>query len=92
MLGDISIDNFEISEALALDVACSLNRIVDRHIHRDSSRYFYKDRMVVLSICRILELDHNGNFKTFDFEAQCHSVFQNVKTILDESVLQQVVN
>jgi len=32
-----------------------------------------------------LELDHNGNFKTFDFEAQCHSVFQNVKTILEES-------
>ena len=26
-----------------------------------------------------------GNFKTFDFEAQCHSVFQNVKTILEES-------
>tara|TARA_B100001093_G_C26179313_1_gene739123 strand:- start:95 stop:532 length:438 start_codon:yes stop_codon:yes gene_type:complete len=32
-----------------------------------------------------LELDHNGNFKSFDFEAQCHSVFQNVKTILKES-------
>ena len=32
-----------------------------------------------------LELDHNGNFKSFDFEAQCHSVFQNVKTILEES-------
>ena len=34
-----------------------------------------------------LELDHNGNFKSFDFEAQCHSVFQNVKTILEEVVL-----
>lgn len=32
-----------------------------------------------------LKLDHNGNFITFDFEAQCHSVFQNVKTILEES-------
>ena len=32
-----------------------------------------------------LELDHNGNFKSFDFEAQCHSVFQNVKIILEES-------
>ena len=32
-----------------------------------------------------LELDHNGNFKSFDFEAQCQSVFQNVKTILEES-------
>ena len=29
-----------------------------------------------------LELDHNGNFKTFDFEAQVHSVFGNVKSIL----------
>ncbi|MEX0812154.1 MAG: Rid family hydrolase [Chitinophagales bacterium] len=32
-----------------------------------------------------LELDHNGNFKEFDFEAQCHSVFQNVKAILESS-------
>jgi 2-aminomuconate deaminase len=32
-----------------------------------------------------LELDHNGNFKAFDFEAQCHSVFQNIKIILEES-------
>tara|TARA_Y100001954_G_C15786153_1_gene592608 strand:+ start:1670 stop:2098 length:429 start_codon:yes stop_codon:yes gene_type:complete len=32
-----------------------------------------------------LELDHNGNFKSFNFEAQCHSVFQNVKIILEES-------
>ena len=32
-----------------------------------------------------LDLDHNGNFKSFDFEAQCHSVFQNVKIILEES-------
>ncbi len=31
-----------------------------------------------------LKLDHNGNFKTFDFEAQVHSVFANVKAILDE--------
>lgn len=32
-----------------------------------------------------LELDHNGNFKSFDFEAQVHSVFQNVKAILEAS-------
>ena len=32
-----------------------------------------------------LKLDHNGNFLAFDFEAQCHSVFQNVKSILEES-------
>ena len=32
-----------------------------------------------------LELDYNGNFISFDFEAQCHSVFQNVKSILEES-------
>lgn len=32
-----------------------------------------------------LELDHNGNFKTFDFEAQVHSVFANVKAVLEAS-------
>ena len=32
-----------------------------------------------------LQLDHNGNFLSFDFEAQCHSVFKNVKSILEES-------
>lgn len=32
-----------------------------------------------------LELDHNGNFKNFDFEAQVHSVFKNVKAILEEN-------
>ena len=32
-----------------------------------------------------LKLDHNGNFLAFDFEAQCHSVFQNVKSIIEES-------
>lgn len=31
-----------------------------------------------------LELDHNGNFLSFDFEAQVHSVFANVKAILEE--------
>lgn len=31
-----------------------------------------------------LELDHNGNFKAFDFEAQVHYVFANVKAILEE--------
>ena len=32
-----------------------------------------------------LELDHNGNFIQFDFEAQCHSVFQNVRAVLEAS-------
>jgi 2-aminomuconate deaminase len=32
-----------------------------------------------------LELDHNGNFKAFDFEAQVHSVFNNVKQVLEAS-------
>ena len=32
-----------------------------------------------------LELDKNGNMLAFDFEAQCHSVFQNVKTVLEAS-------
>jgi 2-aminomuconate deaminase len=31
-----------------------------------------------------LSLDHNGNFMEFDFEAQVHSVFNNVKHILEE--------
>lgn len=32
-----------------------------------------------------LELDKNGNFIQFDFEAQCRSVFDNVRVILEES-------
>lgn len=32
-----------------------------------------------------LELDHNGNFKAFDFAAQVHAVFANVKAILEEA-------
>jgi len=32
-----------------------------------------------------LKLDHNGNFEEFDFEAQVHSVFQNVKAVLEDS-------
>ena len=32
-----------------------------------------------------LVLDKNGNFKEFDFEAQCRSVFDNVKKILEAS-------
>ena len=31
-----------------------------------------------------LKLDHNGNFVEFDFEAQVHSVFKNVRSILEE--------
>lgn len=30
-----------------------------------------------------LTLDHNGNFEEFNFEAQVHSVFANVKAILE---------
>lgn len=32
-----------------------------------------------------LSLDKNGNFKAFDFEAQCHSVFNNVRLVLEAS-------
>ena len=32
-----------------------------------------------------LKLDKNGNFEEFDFEEQCHSVFKNVRAILEES-------
>ena len=32
-----------------------------------------------------LELDHNGNFIAFDFEAQCRSVFDNVNAVLEAS-------
>lgn len=32
-----------------------------------------------------VEIDKNGNFATFDFEAQCRSVFNNVKTVLEAS-------
>lgn len=32
-----------------------------------------------------LEVNKNGHFVTFDFEAQCRSVFDNVRVILEES-------
>jgi len=32
-----------------------------------------------------LQYDKNGNYETFDFEAQCKSVFENVKAILEEA-------
>lgn len=32
-----------------------------------------------------LELDKYGNYKAFDFEAQVHAVFKNVKTALEEA-------
>jgi len=32
-----------------------------------------------------LELDHNGNFAAFNFEAQVHAVFANVRAILEEA-------
>ncbi|MEI7670227.1 MAG: Rid family hydrolase [Pseudomonadota bacterium] len=31
------------------------------------------------------EYDAQGNLLKYDFEAQCHSVFKNVKTVLEES-------
>jgi len=31
-----------------------------------------------------LKYDKNGNYETFDFEAQCRSCFNNVKLILEE--------
>ena len=30
-------------------------------------------------------LDENGNVISYDIEAQCHSVFKNIKTILEEA-------
>jgi len=32
-----------------------------------------------------LELDKHGQYKTFDFEAQCRAVFDNVRTVLEAS-------
>lgn len=32
-----------------------------------------------------LKLDHNGNFIEFDFEAQVHSVFKNVRAVLEDA-------
>jgi len=32
-----------------------------------------------------VELDAQGNVVSYDIEAQCHSVFKNVKTILDDA-------
>ncbi|MBK7409344.1 MAG: RidA family protein [Saprospirales bacterium] len=32
-----------------------------------------------------LKQSPSGNFTEFDFEAQCHSVFQNVRTVLEAS-------
>lgn len=32
-----------------------------------------------------LKLDKHGQFISFDFAAQCHSVFKNVRTVLEES-------
>jgi 2-aminomuconate deaminase len=32
-----------------------------------------------------LTLDKNGNFLSFDFEAQCRNVFDNVRVVLEES-------
>lgn len=32
-----------------------------------------------------LKMDKHGQFLEFDFAAQCHSVFKNVRTILEES-------
>ncbi len=32
-----------------------------------------------------VELDQNGNILSYDIEAQCHSVFQNVRYILEDA-------
>ena len=32
-----------------------------------------------------VELDANGNFVSYDIEKQCHSVFRNIKYILEDS-------
>ena len=32
-----------------------------------------------------VELDENGNIISYDIEAQCHSVFRNIKYILEDS-------
>ena len=32
-----------------------------------------------------LTLSKSGNYQSFDFEAQCHSVFNNVKRVLEAS-------
>ena len=32
-----------------------------------------------------VELDHDGRIISYDIEKQCHSVFRNVKYILDEA-------
>lgn len=32
-----------------------------------------------------VELDDNGNIVSYDIEAQCHSVFRNIKYILEDS-------
>jgi 2-aminomuconate deaminase len=32
-----------------------------------------------------VELDANGNISSYDIEAQCHSVFKNVRAILEEA-------
>jgi len=32
-----------------------------------------------------VELDENGNIISYDIETQCHSVFQNIKFILEDS-------
>ena len=32
-----------------------------------------------------VELDQNGNIISYDIEAQCHSVFKNVRTVLEDA-------
>ena len=32
-----------------------------------------------------VELGENGNITSYDIEAQCHSVFRNIRTILEEA-------
>ena len=32
-----------------------------------------------------VELDQNGNIITYDIEIQCHSVFKNIRTVLEDA-------
>ena len=40
---------------------------------------------IVTKIIPGVELDENGNITSYDIEKQCHSVFRNIKYILEDS-------
>jgi 2-aminomuconate deaminase len=41
--------------------------------------------MLLQTLFPVLSLISMASFKSFDFAAQCHSVFKNVRTVLEES-------